>query len=128
MRRTITFDNVDAKDIEAHAFGTPDMLCRPCVDCGLRTGNYCDGDELGVTGVPCLAVTHCATEVWANGQRTPFLYVLRAQVRILPVLQGCCILHSPRARRYSFSLMLTVCQGSLQLRACGCPCGPPKQP
>ena len=34
--------------IEALAFGNRDMLSGPCVDCGLRSGSYCD--SLGVHG------------------------------------------------------------------------------
>ena len=36
------------------AFIVPDPLVLPCVDCGLLTGNFCDGAELR-GGPPCLA-------------------------------------------------------------------------
>ena len=47
------------------------MLCRPCVDCGRYTGCYCDGDELGISGRPCLASDRVPGEAWAVSQRTP---------------------------------------------------------
>ena len=42
--------------------GEPDMLCRPCVDCGLYTGCFCDF---------CRAEDRLPDEVWAEGQHTP---------------------------------------------------------
>ena len=39
------------------------MLYRPCVDCGRRTYNYCEGN--------CLARRRVPTEGWAAGQITP---------------------------------------------------------
>ena len=33
--------------LQALAVGTQDELCRPCVDCGLYTGCYCDGNDWG---------------------------------------------------------------------------------
>ena len=52
-----------------------------CVDCGLRTGRFCDGDEvMGPDGLwsgrPCLAVdtvgaVNAAGQEIPNGQRTP---------------------------------------------------------
>ena len=46
-------------------------LNRGCVDCGLRTGNFCDGQELQ-GGRPCLAAERMPNDVWCAGQRTPF--------------------------------------------------------
>ena len=54
-------------------------LTRPCVDCGLITGNYCDGDELGrfqTNGFACLGeirLPHgdAVHRAWNEGQRTP---------------------------------------------------------
>ena len=51
----------------------------PCVDCGLTTGRFCDGDELRWTGSakglgigqPCLARCRVPGRRWADGQRTP---------------------------------------------------------
>ena len=54
------------------AWGDDEMLCRPCVDCGLYTGYFCDGDEFGLTGSRCLAADRIKGEEWAEGQRTPF--------------------------------------------------------
>ena len=42
--------------------GSQTMLCRPCVDCGLYTGRFCDG---------CLASRRVPSERWANNQHTP---------------------------------------------------------
>ena len=36
-----------------------EMLCRPCVDCGLETGCFCDY---------CLACDRCPKEQWAAGR------------------------------------------------------------
>ena len=44
------------------AFGAPHLLCRPCVDCGLYTGNFCDH---------CQAVDRTPAEEWVPGQHTP---------------------------------------------------------
>ena len=44
------------------AMGSPAMLNRPCVDCGLFTGRFCDR---------CLASDRMPAEVWADGQMTP---------------------------------------------------------
>ena len=48
-------------------------LCRPCVDCGLMTGSFCDG--LTVNGKildNCFAEQRFPSEVWCANQRTPF--------------------------------------------------------
>ena len=42
--------------------GQEHLLTRPCVDCGLRTGSFCDG---------CLAVDRFPEEEWVTGQHTP---------------------------------------------------------
>ena len=44
------------------AWGDEDMLCRPCVDCGLYTGRFCDW---------CYAADRLPDEEWAVGQLTP---------------------------------------------------------
>ena len=46
-------------------------LKRPCVDCGLVTGCFCDGDEFGPSGQVCYAVVRSPKEKWAPFQRTP---------------------------------------------------------
>ena len=48
--------------LECLATGTPEMLTRPCVDCGLITGRFCDW---------CQAAHRCPDEVWSEGQLTP---------------------------------------------------------
>ena len=45
-----------------YAFGSVDMLTRPCVDCGQITGNYCDF---------CKAIDRDPNQEWAPGQCTP---------------------------------------------------------
>ena len=48
--------------MEVLAIGDRDVLFRPCVDCGLRTGCYCDY---------CLAEDRDPNNKWAKGQHTP---------------------------------------------------------
>jgi len=48
--------------LEVLAYGTAEMLCRPCVDCGLYTGRYCDY---------CTGASRIPSEQWAAGQMTP---------------------------------------------------------
>ena len=48
--------------MEVLAWGDEKMLVRPCVDCGLMTGRYCDW---------CRAADRCPNEQWADGQMTP---------------------------------------------------------
>ena len=55
--------------------GSADDFLRPCVDCGERTGNFCEtptqqGSEHWQGGV-CLAETWVPSEGWAEKQRTP---------------------------------------------------------
>ena len=57
----------DPVALEALAVGTQEELCRPCVDCGLYTGCYCDGIDWG----ECFAADRLPREHWANNQRTP---------------------------------------------------------
>ncbi|OLP84362.1 hypothetical protein AK812_SmicGene34786 [Symbiodinium microadriaticum] len=57
----------DQVALQALAVGTQDELCRPCVDCGLYTGCYCDGNDWG----ECFAADRLPHEHWANNQRTP---------------------------------------------------------
>ena len=52
-------------DLEVLAFTTEEtkeMLNRPCVDCGLKTGRFCDW---------CKAAGRLPNEDWADGQMTP---------------------------------------------------------
>ena len=48
--------------MRVYAVGTTQELFRPCVDCGLYTGKYCEY---------CLASERIPRETWAKGQRTP---------------------------------------------------------
>ena len=50
------------RDMEVLCCGDEKDLNRPCVDCGLITGRYCDF---------CLAVTRIPTEAWIQNQHTP---------------------------------------------------------
>ena len=56
----------------ALAAGSEDELCRPCVDCGLFTGRFCDGNEFEASGTPCFAEDRIPSENWVDNQRTPF--------------------------------------------------------
>ena len=60
-RKMCAMEN-DTVIIERLASGPTDMLVRPCVDCGLITGRFCDF---------CLAEERCPTEVWCENQMTP---------------------------------------------------------
>ena len=51
--------------------GTPEELCRPCADCGLFTGRFCDGEEFEASGKCCFAAERIPSEIWVVGQRTP---------------------------------------------------------
>ncbi|CAE7943450.1 unnamed protein product [Symbiodinium sp. KB8] len=57
----------DQVALQALTVGTQDELCRPCADCGLYTGCYCDGNDWG----ECFAADRLPREHWANNQRTP---------------------------------------------------------
>ena len=48
--------------MEVLAVGDERLLVRPCVDCGLITGGYCDY---------CLAEMHAPDEEWCENQHTP---------------------------------------------------------
>jgi hypothetical protein len=48
--------------MEVICFGDDEMLRRPCVDCGLITGSFCDY---------CRAADRLPHERWAAGQMTP---------------------------------------------------------
>ena len=49
--------------LEVSCSGSREMLARPCVDCGLVTGSYCDY---------CMAADRLPNEEWAVNQMTPF--------------------------------------------------------
>ena len=58
-----------------HVLAFGDDLIRPCVDCGRKTGNFCEtmmqkGHAFWQGGV-CLAADWVPSEAWAEGQRTP---------------------------------------------------------
>ena len=50
------------RQFQVLAFGDEKTLCRPCVDCGLVTGRFCDY---------CYAEDRMPDEDWAPGQMTP---------------------------------------------------------
>ena len=62
-------------------------FCRPCVECGLITGNFCDG---GITCKydECLAANRISTEQWNKGQRTPLCTHCEARVRFCRFCRG----------------------------------------
>ena len=49
-------------ELEVLCFADPEVLCRPCVDCGRNTGRFCDY---------CLAAKRIPSEQWGDGQHTP---------------------------------------------------------
>ena len=51
-----------APRMEVLAWGSEEQLLRPCVDCGLITGRFCDY---------CLAETRVPSEEWVADQHTP---------------------------------------------------------
>ena len=73
--QVLSIDYEDSEDSEPDE--QPDSLggrfYRPCADCGLMTGNFCDG--LTVQGRildNCFAEQRMPQEVWNANQRTPF--------------------------------------------------------
>ena len=48
--------------LEVVCTGSSETLFRPCVDCGLYTGRFCDH---------CLAADRIPSEKWAPNQHTP---------------------------------------------------------
>ena len=48
--------------LEVFAVGSKEVLCRPCVDCGLYTGCFCDY---------CYGADRIPDEYWEQGQLTP---------------------------------------------------------
>ena len=48
--------------LEVFVVGSKEVLCRPCVDCGLYTGRFCDY---------CYAADRIPDEKWERGQLTP---------------------------------------------------------
>ena len=57
--------------LQVFAAGSAEDLARPCVECGLVTGNFCDELEFQ-TGFKCLAEKRIPSLSWVEGQRTPF--------------------------------------------------------
>ena len=53
---------VDSVALQVLAAGDVGRLWRPCVECGLKTGCFCDY---------CYAEDRLPGENWANGQLTP---------------------------------------------------------
>ena len=52
-----------------------DILYRPCVDCGWRTGNFCGSNR-------CQAADYIPTENWAGGQITPLCIYCEVKYRL----------------------------------------------
>ena len=48
--------------LEVIALGHPKLLDRPCVDCGKKTGSFCDY---------CRAADRVPDELWADSRRMP---------------------------------------------------------
>ena len=49
--------------MQVQCFGSKNTLYRPCVDCGRRTGNFCE--------LECQAKDRMPLEFWNDGQCTP---------------------------------------------------------
>jgi len=62
-------------ELVVQAYGDKETLFRPCVDCGLMTGRFCDGLEQGShaawQGGFCSAQDRLPDEKWAVCQSTP---------------------------------------------------------
>lgn len=56
----------EAVALHVLAAGDFETLCRPRVNCGLKTGLFCDG-----LSEECMAVRWVPSENWAAGQATP---------------------------------------------------------
>jgi hypothetical protein len=89
MSDYVQVDDPNVNDIIVHAAGEPTDFIKPCVNCGLHTGSYCDGGEYNAAGPagpggpadgpPCLAAERIPTEQWRAGQRTPFCTACEAR-------------------------------------------------
>ena len=69
--------------LQVLAFGDAGELIKPCVDCGLLTGNFCDALEF-VSGFRCIAAERVPSGQWVEGQRTPLCTQCEKKV-------GCCL-------------------------------------
>ena len=72
--------------MEVLAWGDKEMLCRPCVECGLMTDRFCDY---------CRARDRCPSEEWADGQMTPLCSYCDKQVRRVPLLPRAVVVQAP---------------------------------
>ena len=70
-------------DLCVLAAGSEETLNRPCVDCGLVTGNFCDGivEE-------CFAALRLPSQEWATGQRTPLCSVCESNSQVCHYCRG----------------------------------------
>ena len=68
-------DDGVADEHALHVLAMGDDLVRACVDCGRRTGNFCETmlqcGHVYWQGEVCLGVRWIPTERWAEGQVTP---------------------------------------------------------
>ena len=95
-RHTASRSAFSADTLLTLAASDKDTLCRPCVDCGRRTGNFCEtlrqaGHAYWQGGI-CLAETWIPTERWAEGQRTPLCTPCEEKLgacRFCRGVQGC---------------------------------------
>ena len=65
--------------LEVKAVGDRDMLYRPCVDCGRRTGSFCDR---------CNASSRISDEAWLPGQGTPLCTICDDRFRSCHCCRG----------------------------------------
>ena len=83
-------------ELKVRTFGAIDDLNRPCVECGLITGNYCEtlsqvGHPLWQGGI-CLASERIPSEKWQQCQSTPLCCgceILYGACRFCRGVHGC---------------------------------------
>ena len=75
--------------MEVLATGDEALLVRPCVDCGRRTGNFCEtpaqAGHTGWEGGICLAAKHIPSEKVGTRPEDTSLLGVRAHPRGMPV-------------------------------------------
>ena len=77
--------------MEVLAWGDKEMLCRPCVECGLMTDRFCDY---------CRARDRCPSEEWADGQMTPLCLYCDNKYDACHFCRGLSWCRPPRCERH----------------------------
>ena len=84
--------------LEVFAWGDERLLCRPCVDCGLRTGRFCDGWPVRDS---CKAAVRIPSEEWAEGQLTPYCSICEDRRGYCHFCRGVSWATPPEWRRHA---------------------------